>query len=60
MRVPLCVQHLIGSDNIEDLWFVCNDLFNLVIASDASPPFVTRMAKVKLVCLEAVGLNADE
>lgn len=54
------MQHLIGSDNIEDLWFGHNYLFNFVIKSNASPPFVTSVAEVKLVCLEAVGLNADE
>lgn len=37
-----------------------NFLFNLVIEGNVSSPSVTHTAEVELVCLEAVGLNADE
>lgn len=43
---------LIRSDNIGDLRvFFRNYLFNLVIEGNASPPSVTNLAEVKLVCL---------
>jgi len=42
---------LMGSDNIEDLLFFHNYLFNLVIEGNVSSPSVTNSAEVKLVCL---------